>query len=287
MLTGLPRTTSRPALLAVLLTAGLSWLAPSPVRAQFYFGKNKVQYTDFDWQVMTTDHFKIYFYTEESEIAQVAARIAEDAYPKLAARFNHEVKRSVPLIIYSSPGYFSQTNVVSTLLPESVGGFTEYLKGRVVVPFHGSYADFERVIIHELVHVFTFSKLTEEVSRQSVLRTHGPPLWFIEGLAEYWSEDWDTEADMIVKDMVLRGDILPITEFWRVRGTFFMYKLGQSVCKFIAEEYGPDKLVLLFDNWTKGRSFEEILGWTLGKKIVLPGDRPTGPAEDGIRAVDL
>jgi len=267
MLTGLPRTTSRPALLAVLLTAGLSWLAPSPVRAQFYFGKNKVQYTDFDWQVMTTDHFKIYFYTEESEIAQVAARIAEDAYPKLAARFNHEVKRSVPLIIYSSPGYFSQTNVVSTLLPESVGGFTEYLKGRVVVPFHGSYADFERVIIHELVHVFTFSKLTEEVSRQSVLRTHGPPLWFIEGLAEYWSEDWDTEADMIVKDMVLRGDILPITEFWRVRGTFFMYKLGQSVCKFIAEEYGPDKLVLLFDNWTKGRSFEEILGWTLGKKI--------------------
>ena len=33
-------------------------------KAQFYFGKNKVQYTRFDWQVMTTDHFRLYFYTD-------------------------------------------------------------------------------------------------------------------------------------------------------------------------------------------------------------------------------
>jgi hypothetical protein len=124
-----------PLILAAMLIIGLV-LAPSS-RAQFYFGKNKVQYTDFDWQVMTTRHFRIYFYREETEIAKIAARIAEDAYPRLAARFNHEVKHSIPLIIYSSPAYFSQTNIVPGLLPESVGGFTEFLKGRVVVPFHG------------------------------------------------------------------------------------------------------------------------------------------------------
>ena len=249
-------------LLGLLVTI----LAHSGVHAQFYFGKNKVQYTEFEWQVMTTNHFNIYFYTEESAVAQVAARIAEDAYPKLAARFNQEIKRKIPLIVYSSPGYFSQTNVLPGVLPEAIGGFTEFLKGRVVVPFHGSYFDFEHVIIHELVHVFTYAKLDEIMRRQGVVRFTGPPPWFIEGMAEYWSEDWDTEADMIIKDMVLRGDILPISEFWQIYGSYFMYKLGQSVCKFIAEEYGPEKLLLIFENWPKGRNFDEVVRLTLGKK---------------------
>ena len=253
------------ATLCLGLTLGV-FLPSSSARAQFYFGKNKVQYTDFEWQVMTTDHFNIYFYAEEAEVAQTAARIAEDTYPGLAARFNQEISRKIPLIIYSSPGYFSQTNVVPGVLPESVGGFTEFLKGRVVVPFHGSYFDFEHVIVHELVHVFTIAKLEEVMRRQGTIRFSGPPLWFTEGLAEYWSEDWDTEADMIIKDMVLRGDILPITEFWQVYGSYFMYKLGQSVCKFVSEEFGPDKLLLLFENWPKGRNFDEILLVTLGIK---------------------
>jgi Tol biopolymer transport system component len=247
-------------------------LLPSGVSAQLYYGQNKVQYTAFDWQMMTTDHFNIYFYTEETEIAQIAARIAEDGYPRLAGLFNHEISKKIPLIIYSSPSYFSQTNVIPGLLPESVGGFTEFMKGRVVVPFHGSYFDFKHVIMHELVHVFTISKMEELSRRQGVIRLTGLPLWFIEGLAEYWSEDWDTEADMIVKDMVLRGDVLPITRFWQVQGTYFMYKLGQSACKFIDEVYGREKLVLIIENWIKGRSFEEILQLTLGNKIERVSD---------------
>ena len=256
-----------PGALSVLAGVALALLVAAPAPAQFYFGKNKVQYTNFDWQVMTTRHFRIYFYPEEEEIAKVAARIAEDAYPRLAARFNHEVSHVVPLIVYSSPAYFSQTNIIPDLLPESVGGFTEFLKGRVVVPYHGSCFDFEHVIVHELVHVFTLSKLEEVISRQRLNRPSYPPLWLIEGLAEHWSEKWDTEADMILKDMVLNGTLLPIDQFWQVHGTYFMYKLGQSVCEFITEEYGPQKLTLLLDNWVKGREFEEVVRWTLGEKL--------------------
>jgi len=248
------------------MTAVLA-LLPQRSSAQFYFGKNKVQYATFDWQVMTTEHFDIYFYKDEAEIGRIAARIAEDAYPGLAARFNHEVRHRIPLIIYSAPNYFSQTNVVPGLLPEAVGGFTEFLKGRVVVPFHGSFHDFEHVITHELVHVFQLSKLDAVTSRQSKLRYAYPPLWFIEGLAEFWSQKWNTEGDMIVKDMVISGRLISVPDFWMVQGTFFMYKLGQSVCKFIDEEYGSDKLVLIFENWTKGRTFEQVLELTLGDDI--------------------
>jgi hypothetical protein len=251
----------------VAVVVAIVVLAAAPAHGQFYFGKNKVQYTSFDWQVMTTEHFRVYFYKEEAEIAQVAARIAEDAYRPMAARFNHEVKRKIPLIIYSSPSLFAQTNVIPGLLPESVAGVTEFLKGRVVVPFHGSYHDFKHVITHELVHVFTISKLESLIDRQSSPRHAFPPLWFTEGLAEHWSEEWDTEADMILRDMVINGRLYSIMDLWKIRGTYFMYKLGQSVCKFISDEYGPDKLTLIFENWLKGRNFDEVVRWTLGENL--------------------
>ncbi len=234
-------------------------------RAQFYFGKNKVQYTDFEWQVMETSHFRIYFYASEEEVAHMAARIAEDCYALLAAEFRHEVYRKIPLIIYSSPNHFTQTNVTPSLLPESVGGFTEFLKGRVVVPFNGAYSDFYHVIRHELVHVFQLSKLESVMSRQKLARMAMPPLWLIEGMAEFWSTEWDTEADAILKDLVLSGQMPALSEMYIYNGSFFMYKLGQSFCMFVEENYGFDKLVMILENWWKGRDFDAILEITMGK----------------------
>lgn len=246
---------------------------PSPVAAQFYFGKNKVQYTSFDWQVMVTDHFRVYFYKEESEIAGIAASVAEESYEVLSAKFNHEVSKLIPLIIYSSPSYFSQTNVIPGLLPESVAGFTEFLKGRVVVPFNGSYFDFAHVIRHELVHVFTLSRLSAALDRNPRVKDYRPPLWFIEGLAEFWSKDWDAEADMIVRDMVVSGRLFTIPNLYKVRGTYFMYKLGESICHFIDSTYGADKIARLFDNWHKGRNFDDVVKVTLGDNLSELSDK--------------
>jgi WD40 repeat protein len=251
----------------LLISALFIILSTSAAFGQFYFGKNKVQYTDFDWQVLETEHFRIYFYPEEDEIARIGARIAEDAYRELASKFNHEIYEKIPLIFYSSGNYFSQTNVIPSLLPESVGGFTEFLKGRVVVPYLGSFRAFEHVVRHELVHVFTISKLERTLSKHRLVRMAPPPLWFIEGLAEFWSTDWDSEADMMIKDMVLSGRIIPIEQLYQVSGSFLMYKIGQSICQFIHEHYGPHKLTLMFENWWRFHRFEDLVEYTLGDKL--------------------
>ena len=236
-------------------------------RAQYYFGRNKVQYAAFDWQVMTTEHFRVYFYPEEAELARIAARLAETSYAVLKERYNHEVHRSIPLIIYSSPTFFSQTNVIPGLLPESVGGFTEFMKGRVVVPFNGRYHDFAHVIRHELVHVFMLSRIDAALDRVSRVRLTFPPLWFTEGLAEYWSKDWDSNADMVIKDMVVTNRMIPIGDMYRIRGTYYMYKLGESILHFIDSTYGPDKVPRVFDNWQKGRTFDQVVEATLGDDL--------------------
>ena len=89
----------------------------SPLQAQFgAFGKNKVQYTHFDWRVLSGDHVDVFFYPEEEELAQVALAYAEESFDTLVALFRHEPFRRVPLIIYSSHQHFEQTNVTPALL---------------------------------------------------------------------------------------------------------------------------------------------------------------------------
>src|SRR5881396_1480099 len=76
----------------------------------FYFGRNKVQYTDFDWHVLKTEHFDIYYYPEMKDLAERGAHLAEESYKILEEKFNHNVANRVPLIFYSSHLHFEQTN---------------------------------------------------------------------------------------------------------------------------------------------------------------------------------
>ena len=240
-------------------------LVPTYAGAQYYFGQNKIQYSQFDWQVLSTEHFDIYFYPQEKDIAESAAQLAEESYTYLQAKFNYTPEKKTPFIVYSSPVFFEQTNIVSGLLPENVAGFTEFFKQRVVIPYNGSLADFAHVIRHELVHVFTFQKITYVAKIHNKKNIASPPLWFSEGLAEYWSAGWDNEADMFLRDMTLSGNLITFDGLYSISGTFLMYKVGQSIMKYMGETYGDDKLTDLFDNWWKGDSFEQIVGLTFGK----------------------
>lgn len=234
--------------------------------AQFYyFGRNKVQYTEFEWKVLRTEHFDIYYYTEMKELAQRGAFLAEESYKLLEQKFNHNVANRIPLIFYSSHLHFQQTNVTPGFIPEGVGGFFEFLKGRVVIPFQGSMEQFAHVIRHELVHVFMHSKLNRVLTDHRQSQDKAPPLWFTEGLAEAWSTEWSTQADMVLRDAVLNNYVVPVNEMDRIYGSFLMYKEGENLLRYIAERYGEEKILLLMENFWKANSFSEIMKLTIGK----------------------
>src|SRR5690606_14869831 len=152
--------------------------------AQFYyFGRNKVQYEDFDWKILRTEHFNIYFYGEMEKIAEIGAGYAEEVYDELKVKMNNVVTRKIPLIFYNTSNHFQQTNTVPGFIPEGVGGFFEFLKGRVVIPSTGSLSDFRHVIRHELVHVFMTNKIFRVLRDHRETTDRMPPLWFVEGLA--------------------------------------------------------------------------------------------------------
>lgn len=231
----------------------------------YYYGRNKVQYTDFNWQVMETEHFDIYYYPEMEEIAKHGAQYAEESFKALEPKFNYSVTRRIPLIFYSAHLYFQQTNVTPGLIPEGVGGFFEFLKGRVVIPSNGDLAKFRHVIRHELVHVFMHGKIRNVLRNQGKTDGPFPPLWFTEGLAEHWSAEWDAQAEMVIKDAVLDNYVVGLENIYQIAGTFTMYKLGQHLLDYVEKTYGDDKILMMMENLWKFDFFQDSFRDAIGK----------------------
>jgi Tol biopolymer transport system component len=214
-----------------------------------YFGRNKVQYDRFQFAILETQHFDIYYYAEERSAAEVAAQLAERWYERLSHAFDHTFTRRQPIILYASHAHFTQTTILPGNIPEGVGGFTDHLAGRVVLPFAAGLGETDHVLGHELVHAFQRDILRKQGRSLSLL-----PLWFSEGMAEYLSVGLPRDPDATAVDGQ-RARLDANTRMWlrdasashrvptlaQLRDPkWFPYRYGQAVWAFLAERYGAD-----------------------------------------------
>jgi hypothetical protein len=230
------------------------------------FGRNKIQYKNFDWYFIQTDHFDIFFSQGGEFIADFTASVAESALAKMSKDFKYQIMNRVPIIIYNSHNDFQQTNVVYEYLEEGVGGVTELFKNRVVVPFEGNYKQFRHVIAHELIHAF-LNDMYYGGSIQSIISnniTLQIPLWMNEGLAEYFSLDgWDTNSDIFLRDAALNEYLPPIN----LLNGYYAYRGGQSVWWYISEKYGKEKVGEILQRIRATRSVDGGLKNAIGLSL--------------------
>jgi hypothetical protein len=236
----------RKTLTSIALTILTALILAVPISAQEeYFGKNKVQWKDFDWKFLQTPHFDIYFYQDSYRMAKFSAEVLESALVVISEELNYRIQNRIPIFIYKSPNDFQQTNITNQLLGEGIGGFTEMFKNRMVVPFNGSYEDFRHVLHHELTHAVTFDMLYggaigSVITRRSLFEM---PLWLAEGYAEYSSRHgWDYWADMVMRDAIISNYAPPVEYL----GGYLAYKEGQLAIKYIVDTYGIEKVAELF-----------------------------------------
>src|SRR5207245_1448619 len=212
-----------------------------PAGAQ-YFGQNKVQYRTFDFRIIQTEHFDIYYYPAERAAALDAARIAERWYGRLSRVLHHEFQGRKSIILYASHSDFQQTNAISGDIGEGTGGVTEFFKHRMVLPFTGSYAELEHVLQHEMVHQFQYDIYSRGRIGAGVqtLISVNPPLWFMEGMAEYLSRGpIDPETAMWLRDAALEGH-LPSIEDMTSDPYIFPYRYGHALWAYIGEKWGDE-----------------------------------------------
>ena len=224
---------------STLIAAALCVLLglPSASLAQGgYFGRNKVQYREFDFKVLKTDHFDIYYYPEEEPAAQMASRMAERWYTRLSQLLNHQLSSRQPLILYASGSHFRQTNTISGELGEGTGGVTEAYKRRIVLPFAGPIEASDHVLGHELVHAFQYDITGTNVSSGSA-GALALPLWFIEGMAEYLSVGpVDPLTAMWMREATRREQLPAVDKLDNPK--YFPYRYGQALWAYIAGKYG-------------------------------------------------
>ncbi len=213
--------------LAVLLVSA------GPASAQ-YFGRNKVQYESFDFQVLRTEHFDVHYYLAEQDAALHAAAMAERWYGRLSRALDHTLSERTPIVLYASQPHFRQTTVLPGTLPDGVGGFTDHLKGRVVLPFAATLGETDHVLGHELVHAFQRDILQQSGRSMALL-----PLWFLEGMAEFLTlGELDANTRMWVRDAVDGNRLPSIRRLHDPR--WFPYRYGHALWAFLADVYGED-----------------------------------------------
>ncbi len=204
------------------------------------FGTNKVQYKDFNWYYIQTDHFDIYFSDKGSELAEFTSKAAEKALTSIEKSFNYKINNRITIIVYNSTNDFQETNITDQYLSEGIEGFTEIFKNRVVVQFMGSYKEFRHLIHHELTHAvmndfFYGGSLQNIISNNISLSL---PQWFNEGMAEYEALDFDVNTDMFIRDAVI-NEYLP--DIPRLSG-YIAYRGGEALFHYIADKYGKQKI---------------------------------------------
>jgi Tol biopolymer transport system component len=207
-----------------------------------YFGRNKVQYEKFDWRILKSDHFDLYFYPAESLKVHDAGRQEERWYARLSEIFRHQFDRK-SIIFYADHPDFEQTNVVGGEISEGTGGITEGIRTRVVLPFTGVYNDDEHVIGHELVHVFQYNVAETAPGTGGLARLNALPLWLIEGMAEYFSLGRnDALTAMWMRDAVM-ADKFPTLKQLTTDPRFFPYRYGEALWAYIGGRWGDRAVV--------------------------------------------
>ncbi len=228
------------------------------------FGQNKVNAVPQDWAVIKTMHFDIYFPKGEDDFGKTAALMAEEIYYYLKADLKYPVHSRIPIIFYSTRNEFQVTNIIYPLLSEGVGGFTESLRNRVVVPFDGSYSSLEELLAHELTHAY-INALDQRITNAiESLRPTSFPFWFSEGLPEFLSIGGEDEYNnMFVLDMVV-NDKVPKLDY--IDG-YLAYRLGESFLTFIADIYGREKVSEYFYSLRTMNNLEEATKRVFGIKF--------------------
>ena len=216
-----------------------------PITQAQYFGRNKVQWEAFEFKVLQTEHFDIYYYDQEADVVHDIARMSERWYARLSRVFSHSFKRK-PIVLYANSADFHQTTTTGGQLGEGTGGFTDAFMNRVVLPLTGDYAQNDHVLGHEMVHVFQYDIAATANQNRRRFALEQMPLWIVEGMAEYFSKGRvDPLTAMWIRDATIH-DRMPDLNALTRNSRYFPYRYGQALMAYIGSRFGDEAVVRYF-----------------------------------------
>lgn len=105
----------------------------------FGFGKNKVNYTLNDWYIYELGNYKVFIDSSQTNISKFVIRALKDNDEDLRSLTLRDLNEIFPVIIFPNQIDFQANNIAEGFIDEGVGGFTEGVKNRLVMPMNGNW----------------------------------------------------------------------------------------------------------------------------------------------------
>ncbi|SHJ84456.1 component of the Tol biopolymer transport system [Hymenobacter daecheongensis DSM 21074] len=234
----LPMPRLRRLVLPLVLLAGLlPGRAARAQTAQEPFGRVRIQYKDFDWQLLSTQNFNFYFYAGGEVTARRAAEYAEKELQRVTSLIGYYPYSKTTIMLYNSVGDQRQSNIGLDVDKYQTGGETSLLRmSKVQIAFQGQQTVFKRDLSFQITRVLLndmmYGGSLKEVIQSSYLLQL--PEWFISGASAYTAEGWSVEMDNYMRDMTQKEESNRAAPFFLRNPQL----AGQSVWNYIAERYG-------------------------------------------------
>ncbi len=252
--------TTRFLILLSLISVGSYGQNYSPTQVDF--GQNRIQKKEYNWKVLISNNFELYYYGESQNIANNSLLYAESEFERLSGLLGYAPYSRTKIFFYNSPGEMFQSNANLNLTGEINPIESNLSKSKIEVAYTGDATSFKKELINKIAEIFVYEMLyggsLKDALQSSILLTL--PEWFISGVSSYAATGWNNEMDDFMRDAILKKRMKKPEKLTGNEAKLF----GQSIWNFVAERYGKDYISNILNLTRIIRNEQTSIGSTLG-----------------------
>ena len=246
-------------------------LLANDVSGQFFygtrqeFGKNRVQFNQFDWVFYRFERFDVYFYRGNRELAAQVARMADVQLPRIEALLDAPLDDRVQILVFNNLSDLKQSNVNSGKDEDyNTPGVTRISGRRLFLHFDGNFVTLEGDLRAGLAEVvlsnLIYGDFAQSIKNSTLLNL---PEWYIEGLISYVSNPDNERVDRYVRDRYLAKGYKSINSLFGEEARY----AGHSIWNYLADTYGRKMLKNVVYMAIVNRNIESGFLYILGKDL--------------------
>jgi hypothetical protein len=160
-------------------------------QARETFGKNRIQFKQFDWKYLSSENFDVHFYGDRKKVAQDAAQFLESEFDRITDLIGFYPYQKTKVFLYNSITDLQQSNIGLNHTQFNSGGETEFIKPYVEIAHPGNLEQFKEELILKTSDLFVnemmFGGSLKDMFQNAVLLNL--PDWFIDGTSNYVQKD--------------------------------------------------------------------------------------------------
>jgi len=249
----------------ILLLVLVLILVDKNVYSQAYkerFGKNRIQYKEFDWKYYESENYEVYYYNGGQELAQQTINYLEEQFGRITETIGYYPFTKTRVFLYNSVIDKQQSNVGIRGRDFSVGGQTNFVQAQLELAYSGDLASFQKkavyvvtdMLIQEMLYGGNIAEMFQSAFSTPI------PRWFTSGVSHYVAYGWNAEMDDFIREYVYHQQTDKFARLSPEANTL----IGNSIWNFVVQKYGRRSISNILNLARILRNEENSISRTLG-----------------------